>query len=213
MRGVWQRHSLLTKHERLLRLEKATAERKIELSDEQTGCWSASAPSSASATSRRRTPAPGRRRHLLRRHAQGRRQGLSADRDRLLSRYAWARLYTSKLPVTAVHLLNNDVLPTFEAHGARIETVLSDKAANSAAGPDQHPYELFLQLEEIEHRTTRVKRPQSNGIVERLHRTLLDEHFRVEGRRTWFETIDEMQAFSTRTWRATIAHRNTHLAM
>ena len=24
-------------------------------------------------------------------------------------------------------------------------------------------------------------------------RTLLDEHFRVEGRRTWFETIEEMQ--------------------
>lgn len=60
--------------------------------------------------------------------------------------------------------------------------------------PDQHPYELFLQLEEIEHRTTRVKRPQSNGIVERFHRTVLDEHFRVEGRRTWFETIEEMQA-------------------
>ena len=55
------------------------------------------------------------------------------------------------------------------------------------------PYELFLQLEEIEHRTTRVKRPQSNGIVERLHRTLLDEHFRVEGRRTWFDTVEEMQ--------------------
>ena len=26
------------------------------------------------------------------------------------------------------------------------------------------------------------------------HRTLLDEHFRVEGRRTWFETLDEMQS-------------------
>jgi transposase InsO family protein len=38
-----------------------------------------------------------------------------------------------------------------------------------------------------------VRRPQSNGIVGRLHRTLLDEHFRVEGRRTWFETIEEMQ--------------------
>lgn len=59
---------------------------------------------------------------------------------------------------------------------------------------DQHPYELFLQLEEIEHRTTKVRRPQSNGIVERFHRTVLDEHFRVEGRRTWFETIEEMQA-------------------
>jgi len=50
------------------------------------------------------------------------------------------------------------------------------------------------QFEAIEHRTARVKRPQSNGIVERLHRTLPDEHFRVEGRRTWFETIEEMQA-------------------
>ena len=59
---------------------------------------------------------------------------------------------------------------------------------------DRHPYELFLQLEGIEHKKTRVNRPQSNGIVERLHRTLLDEHFRVEGRRAWFETIDEMQA-------------------
>jgi len=38
-----------------------------------------------------------------------------------------------------------------------------------------------------------VKRPQSNGIVERLYRTLLDEHFRVGGRRTWFETVEEMQ--------------------
>jgi transposase InsO family protein len=38
-----------------------------------------------------------------------------------------------------------------------------------------------------------VKRPQSNGIVERFHRTLLDGHFRVEGRRTLFVTIDEMQ--------------------
>lgn len=46
----------------------------------------------------------------------------------------------------------------------------------------------------IAHKTTQVRRPQSNGIVERLHRTLLDEHVRVEGRRTWFETVDEMQA-------------------
>ena len=58
-------------------------------------------------------------------------------------------------------------------------------AASSAA--------IVRQNEEIEHRTTRVKRPQSNGIVERFHRTLLDEHLRVEGRRTWFETVAEMQ--------------------
>ncbi len=109
------------------------------------------------------------------------------------SRHAWARLYPNKLPVTAVHLMNNNVLPTFEAAGVRIEVVLSDNGREFCGRPDRHPYELFLQLEEIEHRTTKVKRPHSNGIVERLHRTLLDEHFRVEGRRTWFETIEEMQ--------------------
>lgn len=109
------------------------------------------------------------------------------------SRYAWARLYPSKLPVTAVHLMNGDVIPTFEAHDARIETVLSDNGRELCGQPDQHPYELFLQLEEIGHRTTRVKRQQSNGIIEGFHRTLLDEHFRVEGRRTWLETIEEMQ--------------------
>jgi len=90
--------------------------------------------------------------------------------------------------------MNGDVLPTFEAADAKIDVVLSDNGREFCGRPDQHPYELFLQLEGIEHRTTKVKRPQSNGIVERLHRTLLNEHFRVEGRRTWLETIEEMQA-------------------
>ena len=35
VRGVWSRHALLTKQERLLRLEKTTAERRIEFTDEQ----------------------------------------------------------------------------------------------------------------------------------------------------------------------------------
>ena len=194
IRGVWQRHNLLTKHERLLRLEKTTGERKIELTDEQTRLLERFSP------------------EFRERHIEAPHSGSLVAVDTFFvgtlkgvgklylqtaidchSRYAWARLYPSKLPVTAVHLLNTDVLPTFEQHGAKIETVLSDNGREFCGRPDQHPYELFLQLEEIEHRTTRVKRPQSNGIVERLHRTLLDEHFRVEGRRTWFETIDEMQ--------------------
>jgi transposase InsO family protein len=61
--------------------------------------------------------------------------------------------------------------------------VLSDNGREFCGRPDRNPYELFLQLEGIAHR----------GVVERLHRTLLDEHFRVEGRRTWFETVEEMQ--------------------
>jgi transposase InsO family protein len=195
VRGVWQRNGLLTKHERLLRLEKATAERKIELTEEQTRLLERFSP------------------EFRERHIEAPHTGALLAVDTFFvgtlkgvgklylqtaidchSRYAWARLYPSKLPVTAVHLMNNDVIPTFESHGTKIDTVLSDNGREFCGRPDQHPYELFLQLEDIEHRTTRVKRPQSNGIVERLHRTLLDEHFRVEGRRTWFETVEEMQA-------------------
>jgi transposase InsO family protein len=208
VRGVWQRHGLLTRHERLLGLEKATAERTIELSREQVEALERFSP------------------EFRARHIEAPHTGALVAVDTFFvgtlkgvgkvwmqtaidchSRHAWARRSTgkrftgsfsdpshpSKLPVTAVHILNGDVIPSFEAHGAKIEVVLSDNGREFCGRPDRHPYELFLQLEEIAHRTTRVKRPQSNGIVERFHRTALDEHFRVEGRRTWFETIDEMQ--------------------
>ena len=99
------------------------------------------------------------------------------------SRHARGRLYTSKLPVTSVHVLNETALPFFEAHEASGLYHLVGQRARGGR-PDHHPYELFLQLEGIEHRTTKIRKPQSNGFIERLHRTLLDEHFRIKGRTT-----------------------------
>ncbi len=194
VRGVWSRHKLLTKQERLLRLEKSTAERRIELSDEQVRLLERFSPEF-------------RERHIETRHTGdlvavdtffvGHLKGVGKVYLQTAvdchSRYAWGRLYPNKMPVTAVHLMNNDVLPTFEAHGARIDTVLSDNGREFCGRPDRHPYELFLQLKEIEHRTTKVRRPQSNGFVERLHRTLLDEHFRVMGRKKFYDSTKAMQ--------------------
>ena len=194
VRGVWSRHELLTKHDRLLRLEKHVSDRKIELSHEQIRLLERFSPEF-------------RERHIETRHTGdlvavdtffvGHLKGVGKVYLQSVidcySRYAWGRLYTNKLPVTAIHVMNNDVLPTFEAHNARITTVLSDNGREFCGRPDRHPYELFLQLEEIEHRTTKVRRPQSNGFVERLHRTLLDEHFRVMGRKKFYEAVEEMQ--------------------
>lgn len=194
VRGVWGRHDLLTRHERLLRLERATREQKIELTEDQVRHLERFSPEF-------------RERHIEVHHTGelvavdtffvGTLKGvgkvyLQSVID-CFSRYAWGRLYTSKLPITAVHVLNNDVLPFFESHSAKISTVLSDNGREFCGRKDQHPYELFLQLEEIEHRTTKVRRPQSNGFVERLHRTLLDEHFRIQGRTKWYEAVEEMQ--------------------
>ena len=191
---MWSRHKLLTKQERLLRLERTTAERWIELTDEQIRLLERFSPEF-------------RERHIETRHTGdlmavdtffvGHLKGVGKVYLQTAvdchSRYAWGRLYPNKMPVTAVHLMNNDVRPSFEAHNARIDTVLSDNGREFCGRPDRHPYELFLQLEEIEHRTTGVRRPQSNGFVERLHRTLLDEHFHVMGRKKFYESIDAMQ--------------------
>lgn len=95
--------------------------------------------------------------------------------------------------IAAVHVLNNDVRPFFESHNVRLSTVLSDTAESSSGARIQYPYELFLQLEEIEHRTIKVHRPQSNCFFEQLRRILLDEHFRIQGRTKWHEAMEEMQ--------------------
>ena len=52
----------------------------------------------------------------------------------------------------------------------------------------------MLAIEEIEHRTTKVRSPRTNGFVERMNKTLLDECFRVEGRKTWYENPEQIQA-------------------
>ena len=70
------------------------------------------------------------------------------------SPYVWARLYGSKMPVIPVQILNNHVLPSFDEQGLKFQTILSDNGREYCGRPDKHPYELFPQLEDIEHRTT-----------------------------------------------------------
>jgi len=194
VRGVWSRHNLMSRHERLLRLERHMREQNLELSDSQVKLLERFSPEF-------------RERHIETKHTGdlvavdtffvGTLKGVGRVYMQSVidcySRLAWGRLYTTKLPLTAVHVLNEDVLPFFEQHDAVVTTVLSDNGREFCGRPDKHPYEIFLQLEGIEHRTTKVRRPQSNGFVERLHRTLLDEHFRIQGRKVWYETLEEMQ--------------------
>jgi len=195
VRGVWNRHKLLTKQDRLLRFEEHVGKNRIKLTESQIRLLERFSPEF-------------RERHIETRHPGdlvavdtffvGTLKGIGKIYLQTVidtfSRYAWGQLHTSKMPITAVQTLNNAVLPFFEEHGAKIDTILSDNGRKYCGRPDKHPYELFLQLEEIEHRTTKVRRPQSNGFVERLHRTLLNEHFRLKGREKFYEAVSEMQA-------------------
>ena len=59
--------------------------------------------------------------------------------------------------------------------------------------PDKHPYELFLQLNDIDHTKTKVKSPQTNGICERVHQTILNEFYRVAFRKKVYSDIVTLQ--------------------
>ena len=61
-------------------------------------------------------------------------------------------------------------------------------------GPDSHPYELYPALNDIEHRRTKVRRPQSKGFVERFNTTILDEFFRTAFRTCFYESAEQLQA-------------------
>ena len=74
-----------------------------------------------------------------------------------------------------------------------VQAILTDNGRKFCGKPESHPYELLLALEQIEHRNTKVSTPRTNGFVERMNRTLLDECFRVQGRQTWYIEIEEIQ--------------------
>jgi hypothetical protein len=50
-----------------------------------------------------------------------------------------------------------------------------------------------LAVEDIDHSRTKTKNPQTNGICERFHRTVLDEFYRIVFRNRIYGTIDELQ--------------------
>lgn len=109
------------------------------------------------------------------------------------SKVAAAKLYTDKTALTAADMLNDRVLPLFEANGMPLERVLTDRGTEYCGRHDEHPYELFLALSDIDHTKTKVRSPRTNGICERFHRTILEEFYQVAFRKKIFKTLDELQ--------------------
>ena len=50
-----------------------------------------------------------------------------------------------------------------------------------------------MAVENIDHTRTKAKSPQTNGIVERFHKTMLDEFYRIVFRKKIYQTVDELQ--------------------
>jgi transposase InsO family protein len=109
------------------------------------------------------------------------------------SKVAFAKLYDRKTSLTAADLLNDQVVPFFEEKEVPLSRILTDRGTEYCGSPDSHEYELYLAIENIDHTRTKVKSPQTNGIVERLHKTMLTEFYRITFRKKIYTTLMELQ--------------------
>lgn len=106
------------------------------------------------------------------------------------AKVTFAKLYTMKTPLTAAKLLNDQVLPFFEQHAMGLLRVLTDRATGYCG---RHAYELYLEINNIDHTKTKARHPQINGICEHIHITILQEFYQVTIRKKIYHTLEQLQ--------------------
>ena len=109
------------------------------------------------------------------------------------TRVAFAKLYLQKQAIQAADLLNDRVIPFFEQYEIPLLRVLTDRGTEYCGKPDQHDYQLYLAIEDIDHTKTKTKSPQTNGICERFHRTILEEFYQIAFRKKIYRSLEELQ--------------------
>lgn len=190
---LWSERSLGSRYERWLALEQQVAERPLALTAEQVQFLEKQNP------------------QWKERHVESSRPGELLCQDTFFvgtlkgvgkvylqavvdtyGSHAFGLLATSKQPETAALLLHNEVLPFYREYGIEIGALLTDNG-REFCGTEAHPYELYLSLNDIEHRRTQVRRPQTNGFVERFNRTVLEEFFREAFRTTFYQSVEALQ--------------------
>lgn len=109
------------------------------------------------------------------------------------SKIAFARLYTTKTPITSADVLNDRVLPFFEAQELPMLRILTDRGTEYCGKVEQHDYQLYLAINDIDHTKTKARHPQTNGICERFHKTILNEYYQVTFRKKLYDSLEMLQ--------------------
>jgi len=193
IQNILIKHEMGSKYQRLLKLEAAALDEKIELTPEQVKAIEKANPC------------------FKERHVESSAPGELLCQDTFYvgvvkgvgriymqavvdsyGSYAFGYLHLSKLPECSVAALHNEVLPQYDDWGIRVKSVLTDNG-KEYCGTDSHPYEFYLQLNDIAHKKTKVRHPQTNGFVERFNRTVLDEFFRPAFRTKFYESLETLQ--------------------
>lgn len=196
VRSIWLRHDLETFIKRLRVLEEKAAKEGIVYTEEQLAALENANREKESNPNEIITEHPG---YLVSQDTfyVGYIKGVGRIYQQTVldtySRVAFAKVYTAKVPITSADILNDKVLPFFESENVPVLSILTDRGTEYCGRLDKHPYELYLQFNEIEHVKTKAKRPQSNGICEAFHKTILNEFYRIAFRKKLYTNLEDIQ--------------------
>ena len=196
VRSIWQRHNVETFKKRLKVLEEKAAKEGILYTEDQLAALEKAQQEKNISIDEIDTQHPG---YLLSQDTfyVGYIKGVGRIYQQSVidtySAVAFAKLYTAKVPVTAADILNDKVAPFFENHMIPILRVLTDRGTEYTGAPERHLFELYLQMNDIEHTVTKAKSPQTNGICERFHQTVLNEFYKVAFRKNIYKSVEQLQ--------------------
>ena len=196
VRSIWMRHDLASMKQRLRALEKLSAEQGIVLTEAQVQALERKKHDDR-ACGEIETHHPG---YLGSQDTfyVGTIKGVGRIYQQTFvdtySKWAAAKLYTTKAPITGADLLNDRLLPFFSSMNMGLIRMLTDRGTEYCGRVEAHDYELYLGVNGIEHTKTKARHPQTNGICERFHKTILNEFYQVAFRRKLYQSLEELQA-------------------